>query len=321
MPARNATAGAKRPGRESAASGAVTEIQRQRILAAMAMAAAEHGAASVTVAQVVSRAGVSRRTFYELFADREECFMAAFDEAIARAETVVLPAYEGEGRWRERIRAGLGALLRFLDENPGPRALLVVEALGAGPKALERRGRVVDVLIAVVDEGRAEARGGELPPLTAEGVVGAVFAVVHARTQAGVGHAREPLSELLGGLMGMIVQPYLGQAAARRELARPVPTHGGGDRATSGNPLEGLNMRLTYRTIRVLAAVAQEPGSSNRDVGTWAGMTDQGQISKLLARLEGLGLIVNVGEGHAKGAPNAWRLTERGAHVERALRG
>lgn len=80
-------------------------------------------------------------------------------------------------------------------------------------------------------------------------------------------------------------------------------------------------MRLTYRTLCVLRAIAGHPNSSNRDIGAVAGMTDQGQISKLLARLEGLGLIANVGDGHVKGAANAWRLTERGEQVEHSLRG
>ena len=79
-------------------------------------------------------------------------------------------------------------------------------------------------------------------------------------------------------------------------------------------------MRLTYRTVWVLSR-SPSPGASNREVGAAAGIADQGQISKLLARLESLGLIANVGEGHAKGASNAWRLTERGEQVEHALRG
>lgn len=69
------------------------------------------------------------------------------------------------------------------------------------------------------------------------------------------------------------------------------------------------------------AAVARQPGSSNRDIGAAAGMSDQSQISKLLNRLEGFGLIANVGEGQVKGAPNAWHLTERGEQLERSLRG
>src|ERR1700730_10799286 len=96
----------------------VSEIQRMRILAAMAEVASERGAGSVTVAHVVARAGVSRRTFYDLFADREECFLAAFEEAIGRVGAQVIAAYEGGGAWRERIRAGLWALLVWLDEEP-----------------------------------------------------------------------------------------------------------------------------------------------------------------------------------------------------------
>jgi AcrR family transcriptional regulator len=319
--ARRARSGSSRP-----ASGAVAEVQRQRILGATAEVVAEHGAGAVTVAHIVARAGVSRRTFYELFADREVCFLAAFDEAIGRVCATVIPEYERARGWRARIRAGLAALLGFLDGNPGARALLVVEVLGAGPVALERRARIMDALIGAVEEGRAEVRGVQPPPLTAEGVVGAVFAVLHARAMAGVGPPQRrrrvaPMIDLLGELMGMIVLPYRGAAAARREIERPVPTSTGANHTGGGNPLQGLNMRLTYRTICVLSAVAQHGGSSNRDIGAAAGMTDQGQISKLLNRLQALGLLQNAGQGRPKGAANSWRLTERGERVERVLRG
>src|ERR1700704_6032816 len=96
----------------------VSEIQRMRILVAMAEVASERGAGSVTVAHVVARAGVSRRTFYDLFADREECFLAAFEEAIDRGGAQVIAAYEAGAMWRERMRAGLWALLVWLDEEP-----------------------------------------------------------------------------------------------------------------------------------------------------------------------------------------------------------
>ena len=79
-------------------------------------------------------------------------------------------------------------------------------------------------------------------------------------------------------------------------------------------------MRLTYRTVRVLVAIGANPGASNREVAEGSGIADQGQISKLLRRLEGLQLVENHGEGQVKGAPNAWYLTERGTQVERATR-
>jgi AcrR family transcriptional regulator len=327
-------------GADVLAPGRVAEIQRQRILGAMAEVAAERGAANVTVAHIVARAGISRRTFYEIFEDREACLLAALDEAIGRAAAVVLPVYEGEQGWSERIRAGLAALLGFLDDEPGLGRLCVVEALGAGDSALERRALCVAQLIAAVDGGRVEARAGrEPPPLTAEGVVGAVFSIVHARIlgrsnalaarSAGQGNGGRgadgaertgSLLDLLGPLMGMIVLPYLGQVAAAKELERPAPKPRRVARRGTRDPLEGLDMRLTYRTVRVLMAIAGHSGASNRQVATASGISDQGQISKLLARLDGLGLIHNTGEGHPKGAPNAWRLTARGEEVERAIR-
>jgi DNA-binding MarR family transcriptional regulator len=86
------------------------------------------------------------------------------------------------------------------------------------------------------------------------------------------------------------------------------------------DPLEGLNMRLTYRTVRVLMVIAEHPGASNREIAEGSGIVDQGQISKLLNRLARLKLVENLGEGQEKGAANAWHLTARGAQVERATR-
>ncbi len=79
-------------------------------------------------------------------------------------------------------------------------------------------------------------------------------------------------------------------------------------------------MRITYRTVRVLMGIAASPDASNRKIASGAGISDQGQVSKLLARLEHLGLIENTGAGPIKGAPNAWRLTQRGEQVEQAIR-
>jgi AcrR family transcriptional regulator len=297
----------------------VTEIQRVRILTAMAEVASERGAGAASVAHIVSRAGVSRRTFYDLFEDREDCFLGAFEEALALAAVTVLPAYEGQARWRERVRAALLALLVFFDEQPALARLCVVEALAAGTRALERRAEIVGVLLRAVEEGRSERplRVPEPPPLAAEAAVGAVLAIIHRRLVVG---GEEPLSSLLGELMSAIVMPYLGGSAAQRELHRPAPQIKTKKQSPHGDPLEGLDMRITYRTVRVLIAIGSQPGASNREVATAAGIADQGQVSKLLTRLEHIGLLRNDGVGHAKGAPNAWGLTGRGLEVERAIR-
>jgi AcrR family transcriptional regulator len=295
----------------------VTEIQRARILAAMVDVIAEHGAANVTVAHIVARSGVSRRTFYELFGDREDCLLAALDDAVARASGYVLRSYDRGARWRERIRSGLVGLLEFLQDEPAMGRLLVVESLGAGPLALQRRSRALAHAITAVDEGRCESKTvKEPPPLTAEGIVGGVLSVLHARL---LEHEPGSLLELTGPLMSMIVLPYQGATAAQRELERPLPEHHTPQHPGSTDPLRDLEMRLTYRTVRVLIAVAEHPGSSNRQVGISAGMQDQGQISKLLARLHRLGLIHNTPTTPSQGAPNAWTLTPKGTEVEQAL--
>jgi AcrR family transcriptional regulator len=116
--------------------GQVSEIQRARILSGMFDVVCERGAGDVTVAHVVERSGVSRRTFYEQFDDREECFLAAFEQAVAYASERVLPPYEIEGRWHERVRAALIALLGFLDDEPAIARLLIVESLAGGAKPL-----------------------------------------------------------------------------------------------------------------------------------------------------------------------------------------
>ena len=77
-------------------------------------------------------------------------------------------------------------------------------------------------------------------------------------------------------------------------------------------------MRLTYRTVRVLSVIGEQPGASNRQIAEDSGIVDQGQISKLLNRLARLKLVENLGEGQERGAANAWHLTPRGAQVERA---
>jgi AcrR family transcriptional regulator len=311
-----------RPGPGELPRGHVTEIQRSRMIAAAIEAVEEVGYARMTVAQVIGRARVSRKTFYDVFIDREDCFLAAFEQSIGQARTIVREAYADGACWREGIRAGLARMLALMDEEPGIARLCVVEALGAGERVLEARARVLDELAAVIDRGRVHAQNARDPSeLTAEGVVGAVFAVLHTRLLDGGG---EPLSDLLGSLMSLVVLPYLGTRAASRELTMPAvePALAGGQAtaARSKDPLEGLNMRLTYRTVRVLSVIGERPGASNREIAESSGIADQGQISKLLNRLARLQLIVNLGGGQERGASNAWHLTPRGAQVERATR-
>ncbi len=303
--------------RPASGSAQVLDIQRSRILAAMVEESATRGAANVSVAHVVSRAGVSRRTFYEVFTDREDCFVSAFDEGVARASRYVLDRYDPAARWIERVRAILGGLLAFLDAEPDTGRLLLVGSLGAGSETLKRRQHVLAQATAIVDEGRSEtAAARALPALTSEGVVGGVSSVLHSRL---LDSDPRPFVELAAPLTSMVALPYLGTAAAVRELARAAPSPARARPTPVPDPLRRLGMRLTYRTVRVLTAVAATPGGSNRQVANESGIGDPGQISKLLARLHGLGLIENTGAPTARGAPNSWVLTDRGWEVQAAL--
>ena len=303
----------------------LTEIQRSRLIAGAVCAIEELGYAQATVGHITRRASVSRRTFYELFADREECLAAVLEDLVGLIGLELAAADLDGLRWGERVRTGLWAILSFFDREPALARVCVVQALRGGPRVLERREEILAGLAAVVDEGRGEgARGGECTALAAEGLVGAAFAIVYARLLRG---ERRPLVGLLGELMGMIVLPYLGPAAARREQARLVPAPPRAARSESargvrgvGDPLRGVPVRLTYRTARVLEGVAERPGASNRMVGDYAGVMDPGQISKLLARLERVGLLTNTGLGHSRGEPNAWTLTPRGEQVAHSIR-
>src|ERR1700761_1105373 len=107
-----------RPGPGGLPRGQVTEIQRGRMLAAAVDAVDEVGYAGMTVAQVISRARVSRKTFYDVFADREDCFLAAFDQALEQGGELLREAFEAEASWSEGVRAALARLLASMDEEP-----------------------------------------------------------------------------------------------------------------------------------------------------------------------------------------------------------
>lgn len=312
-----------RPGPRKMPRVQVAEIQRGRLLGATVDVVEEVGYSHLTVAQVITRAKVSRKTFYDLFEDREDCFLAVFDEAVERIAVLASEAHAEQSNWRDGVRAGLLAILSFMDDQPALARICIVEALGAGPRVLESRVRVIERLKRVVADGepaaqrRSRPRKGQAGEIAVEGVVGAAFTVLHTRL---LERNNAPLVNLLGPLMSLIVLPYKGSRAAGEELSRPRPKGRRRKPQSRRDPLGGLDMRLTYRTMRVLSFIGEHPGASNREVAEGAGIADQGQMSKLLARLERLELLGNTGAGQRHGACNEWHLTDRGRSVERAAR-
>jgi AcrR family transcriptional regulator len=170
----------------------VLASQRARMLDAMAHAVAAKGYAATTVADVVGGAGVSRKTFYEHFQDKEDCFLAAFDAGVqVLVDTVERATLEAEGEWRRHIRAGVRAYLGALAAAPDFARTFLIEVLAAGPRALERRAEVharfAELLRTLHESYRAE-HPDELPKLPDEvfmAVVGAVNELVSDRVRKG----------------------------------------------------------------------------------------------------------------------------------------
>jgi DNA-binding MarR family transcriptional regulator len=232
--------------------------------------------------------------------------LEAFERALALVGGCVSAAYEAEEGWLDGVRAGLVALLGFFDAEPVLARYLVVRSALVGGAVLERRSEVLGRLARLLDDERAPGRGYP-PPLIAQALVSGVLGVLHERCSR-----RDPgsLGELCSSLMSFIVLPLLGARAARRELAR-----GDGASVTplrSGVVLQALRDpggRLNRRTASVLVLIGSEPGLNSRELAARDGVKDEGQMSRLLSRLERLGVIENTREAQRRGDVKAWRLT------------
>jgi hypothetical protein len=144
---------------------------------------------------------------------------AAFDAAVREIAARVAPAYRAGEDWLERTRAGLVALLRALDERPEAARALLIDSIAWGPEVLERRGELLEALAQALEPARGEREpASRFSETTAENLVGASLSWIQRRLRV----ESAPLVELAPSLMCMIVQPYLGAEAARRELERPL---------------------------------------------------------------------------------------------------
>jgi AcrR family transcriptional regulator len=198
-------------GRHSLTREAVLESQRGRLLDAMAEAVAEHGYGATTIAHVVSHAGVSRKTFYEHFRDKEHCFLAMYDTGIAFVLGRLMETLEAEEDPRERLVAGLRTFLEVLAEEPAFCRSIVVEVYAAGAAGIARRRAVLQVFAGRYLEVNRQARETDpgIAPLTGDvalGVVGAILELVSNRIEEG---RIAELPELTGGLGEFVVRNVL----------------------------------------------------------------------------------------------------------------
>jgi AcrR family transcriptional regulator len=200
----------------------VLASQRQRMLAAIAEAVAEKGYAATTVGDVVSGAGVSRKTFYEHFDDKEECFLAAWEAGVETLFGAIARSQEGASGPIERMRAGLGAYLETLASEPAFARTYLIEVVAAGPRA-EARGAEVHAAFARLleeDHARARAEVGTLPEVPRElfrAAVGAINELVSAYVREG---RTADLPELEDTILYLELVLFAGHDVAARAVRR-----------------------------------------------------------------------------------------------------
>jgi AcrR family transcriptional regulator len=196
-------------GRHGLPRAFVVRNQRERVLEAAARAVADKGYAATRVVDITDRAGVSRKTFYELFTDKEDCFLAAFDTVANLMFVQVSQAFEdGEGQrpWRERVRAGFEAFLEILAAEPAFARMCLVEVKYAGPHALRRLEASKRTFLGYLAAGRDEVAGAAgLPTLSEEVVVGGMYDAIERRVLAG---EAEALPDMLDPFLDLIDHLY-----------------------------------------------------------------------------------------------------------------
>jgi AcrR family transcriptional regulator len=173
-------------GRHGLLRSFVATNQRERILAAVAQSAAELGYAKMSVEAIIARAGVSRRTFYEHFRNKEDAFLSAYDAVVHRQARHIRRAYLRETTARERLRAGIRAYLQLTAGDPDCARMCIVEVLAAGPRALARRNQAMRMFAEIIEDNIHEL----IPrcrraALTGETIVGGIHEVVFSRILAG----------------------------------------------------------------------------------------------------------------------------------------
>jgi AcrR family transcriptional regulator len=203
----------------------VTESQRNRIHQAMIEVVSARGYPETRVVDVIGVAGVSRKTFYELFDSKEDCFLAAYDVLLGNLLEESTNAFESKSGapWAERVGAALEALVEHLAAHPEEARFAIVEVLAAGPKALARRDAALRQFTGFLESGRSET-SVELPGITSLSIAGGINELLYSEILHG---AVSRLPSRLPDLMFWVTLPFLGAegATAERERTRLAKLH------------------------------------------------------------------------------------------------
>jgi AcrR family transcriptional regulator len=198
----------------------VAQNQRDRILAGVADACSAKGYGEMSVEDIIAAAGVSRRTFYEHFKNKEHAFLAAYDAVVVQLFGRVNGAVESAEALPGKVRAGLSAFLGFLAGEPAFARMCIVDVLAAGPEAVARRDGAMRGFSQLILQNVRAVVGDDAPPamdVISETVVGGIYEVVYARV---LRREFDELPRLLPDLVYALLLPFLGQRAALAEYRR-----------------------------------------------------------------------------------------------------
>ena len=202
------------PGRHLVPRDFVAQGQRERMLLATAELVAERGYQKTTIELIAKTARVALVTFYEHFADKEACFLAAFDENVEAAGEVFAELLDPQQPWPDQIAAALEVFLEMV-VNEQPRAkLCIVEAQAAGGTALARYQAMLESVAPKLREGRElNPRSERLPEGLEVAIAGGLAWLVHQRLVAG---RVDGLKQLLPEMLQVTLTPYVGEVEAAR---------------------------------------------------------------------------------------------------------
>jgi AcrR family transcriptional regulator len=196
----------------------VISNQRERILDAVMHAASRSGYAAMRIEDVIAIAGVSRRTFYDHFPNKEEAFLAAYELVLEQLLSGVSSAFATGETWTSRVRRGLAAFLNLLAAEPVLAQVCVVEALAAGPRALARRTEAMQSFQVLLQPPPGDALAtSSAPPVAVEAIVGGIYEVIYSRVTT---HRTQELPGLLPSLLHSALLPFVGPEIAAAEYQR-----------------------------------------------------------------------------------------------------
>jgi AcrR family transcriptional regulator len=202
------------PGRHLIPRDFVAQNQRERMLLATAELVADRGYQKTTIELIAKTARVALVTFYEHFADKEACFLAAFDESVAAAGEVFAELLDDERPWPDQISAALEVFLEMVVAEPARAKLCIVESQAAGGVSLARYQGLLESVAPKLREGRElNPRAGRLPEGLETAIAGGLAWLVHQRL---VDDRVDDLKALLPEMLQVTLTPYVGEVAAAK---------------------------------------------------------------------------------------------------------